>query len=146
MNIVWWPGLFLVFGWRWAWPSRVQNVFLPPTRSRRPRAIKIRHLALIRLDVVGVNEAPNEWGHVIVISLDPVVCVYFIRHVIRVTIEPILAVHEVHALGFGVPHTLHARPRRCAPGKDGFELILIDGDTRTDAVVSQSLSEFTIGF
>jgi len=98
-------------------PHGHRTCFSHLPRTRRPRVIKISHLTLKRLDVVGVNEAPNEWGHVIVISLDPVVCVYFIRHVIRVTIEPILAVHEVHALGFGVPHTLHARPRRRTSGQ-----------------------------
>jgi hypothetical protein len=122
-----------------------EHEFLHLPRARRPRAIKIRHLALIRLDVVGVNEAPNEWGHVIVISLDPVVCVYFIRHVIRVTIEPILTVHEVHALGFGIAHTLHARPRRRPPGKDAPEIILIDGISRSIGVVPDSISEFTVG-
>jgi hypothetical protein len=82
----------------------------------------------------------------IVISLDPVVCVYFIRHVIRVTIEPILAVHEVHALGLGVPHTFHTRPRRRTSGRYALELILIDGVTGSIGVAPDSISKFTIGF
>jgi hypothetical protein len=146
MYIVWWPGLFLVFGWRWAWPSRAQNVFLPLTRSRRPRAIKIRHLALKRLDVVGVGVAPKEGGIIIVISTNPIVYVYFIRYVRQVAIEPILTVHEVHALGFGVPHTLHARPCRGTPGEDISELILIDDITNSFGMSSQPIFKFRIRF
>ena len=109
--------------------SRAQNTFLQLPRPRRPRAIKISHLALKRLDVVGIGVTLNKWSDVIVIRKDPVACVYFIRHVIRVTIEPILAVHEIHAFGFGVPHTLRARPRRRASGRYALDLIFVNGIT-----------------
>ena len=78
----------------------------------------------------------NKWGHIIVIRPDPIVGVYFIRHVRPVNIEPILAVHEVHTLGFGVPHTLHARPSLGARGEDLFDLVFVDGLAYTIRIVS----------
>jgi len=62
----------------------------------------------------------NKWGHIIVIRPDPVVGVYFIRHVRPVTVAPLRVVHEIHALGLGVPHALHARSRRRASGQESL--------------------------
>lgn len=86
------------------------------TRTRSPRAIKISHLALKRLDVGGVGVPHKIFRRVIIVRTDPVV---------SATIEPILAVHEVHALGFGVPHALRARPRRRASGPRPRSLLFI---------------------
>ena len=128
--------------WAQVW---TEHEFLHLPRPLRPRSIKISHLALKRLDVSGVGMIFNKWGHIIVIRPDPIVGVYFIRHVRPVNIVPSLIIHEIHALVFGVPLALRARPCRRTSGYYALESILIDGDTRTDAVVSQSLSEFTIG-
>ena len=115
---------------------------LHPSRPRRPRAIIIGHLALKGLDVCGVGIFPDIVRGVIIIRPNPVVCVYFIRHVRPVTVAPLRVVHEIHAFGLGVAHTLRARPRRRTSVHHTLESILIDGITSFIGVVTDSTSEF----